>query len=131
MWYKINVYNKPHNDGLTTVIRIICDIDNTYYMWYKINVYNKPHTDGLTTVIRIICDIRLMFIIKINTLTDWQRLWYKINVYNKPHTDDVNGNTYYMCLYKPHTDGLTTVIRTICDIRLMFIINHTLTDWQR
>ena len=22
------------------------------------------------------------------------------------------------------------VIRTICDIKLMFIINHTLTDWQ-
>ena len=41
-------------------------------------------------------------------------MWYKINVYNKPHTD-----------------GLTTVIRIICDIRLMFIINHTLTDWQR
>ena len=54
MWYKINVYNKPHTDGLTTVIRT--------YMWYKINVYNKPHTDGLTTVIRTICDIRLMFI---------------------------------------------------------------------
>ena len=66
MWYKINVYNKPHTDGLTTV--------NTYirYMWYKINVYNKPHTDGLTTVIRTICDIRLMFIIN-HTLTDWQR----------------------------------------------------------
>ena len=62
MWYKINVYNKPHTDGLTTVIRII----------YKINVYNKPHTDGLTTVIRTICDIRLMFIIN-HTLTDWQR----------------------------------------------------------
>ena len=61
MWYKINVYNKPHTtDG------------NTYYKWYKINVYNKPHTDGLTTVIRIICDIRLMFIIN-HTLTDWQQ----------------------------------------------------------
>ena len=86
MWYKINVYNKPHNDGLTTVIRIICDIRlmfilnhtltdwqrNTYYMWYKINVYNKPHTDGLTTVIRTICDIRLIFILN-HTLTDWQR----------------------------------------------------------
>ena len=64
MWYKINVYNKPHIDGLTTVIRTICDI--------RLNVYNKPHTDGLTTVIRIICDIRLMFIIN-HTLTDWQR----------------------------------------------------------
>ena len=63
MWYKINVYNKPHTDGLTTVIRIICDIRY---------VYNKPHTDGLTTVIRIICDIILMFIIN-HTLTDWQR----------------------------------------------------------
>ena len=86
MWYKINVYNKPHTDGLSTVIRIICDIrlifiinhtlttdnSNTYYMWYKNNVYNKPHTDGMTTVIRIICDIRLMFIIN-HTLTDWQR----------------------------------------------------------
>ena len=49
MWYKINVYNKPHTDGLTTVIRTICDI--------RLNVYNKPHIDGLTTVIRIICDI--------------------------------------------------------------------------
>ena len=64
MWYKINVYNKPHTDGLTTVIRTMCDI--------RLNVYNKPHTDGLTTVIRIICDIRLMFIIN-HTLTDWQR----------------------------------------------------------
>ena len=64
MWYKINVYNKPHTDGLTTVIRIICDI--------RLNVYNKPHNDGLTTVIRIICDIRLMFILN-HTLTDWQR----------------------------------------------------------
>ena len=64
MWYKINVYNKPHTDGLTTVIR--------NYMCYKINVYNKPHTDGPTTVIRIICDIRLMFIIN-HTMTDWQR----------------------------------------------------------
>ena len=111
MWYKINVYNKPHTDGLTTVIRIICDIRlmfiiNYGLMWYKINVYNKPHTDGLTTVIRT---------------THWRTdngntyyMWYKINVYNKPHTD-----------------GLTTVIRIICDIRLMFIINHTLTDWQR
>ena len=52
MWYKINVYNKPHI-GRT-------DNGNTYYMWYKINVYTKPHTDGLTTVIRTICDIRLM-----------------------------------------------------------------------
>ena len=64
MWYKINVYNKPHTDGLTTVIRTMCDI--------RLNVYNKPHTDGLTTVIPIICDIRLMFIIN-HTLTDWQR----------------------------------------------------------
>ena len=64
MWYKINVYNKPHTDGLTTVIRTICDI--------RLNIYNKPHTDGLTTVIRIICDIRLMFIIN-HTLTDCQR----------------------------------------------------------
>ena len=64
MWYKINVYNKPHTDELTTVIRTMCDI--------RLNVYNKPHTDGLTTVIRIICDIRLMFIIN-HTLTDWQR----------------------------------------------------------
>ena len=64
MWYKINVYNKPHTDGLPTVIRIICDI--------RLMFISKPHTDGLTTVIRIICDIRLMFIIN-HTLTDWQR----------------------------------------------------------
>ena len=99
MWYKINVYNKPHTGGLTEYVLYVTthwrtDNGNTYYMWYKINVYNKPHTDGLTTVIRIICDIRLMFIINhtdglttviriicdirlmfiINhILTDWQR----------------------------------------------------------
>ena len=93
MWYKINVYNKPHTDGLTTVIRIICDIR----LMFIIN-----HTDGLTTVIPIICDIRLMFIINTHWRTDngnTYYMWYKINVYNKPHTD-----------------GLTTVIRIICVI---------------
>ena len=72
MWYKINVYTKPHTDGLTTVIRTICDISVIRTICDIINVYNKPHTDGLTTVIRIICDIRLMFIIN-HTLTDWQQ----------------------------------------------------------